>query len=218
MRFQSPLHVRIAGVVASALALGAGVAALAQEPERQSGIYLEVPGKTGDEALVRMEASMMQPETKGMLGATLTAGLKGVEQFGVLEDEESALRLETGAVSFQFHFLPKGKRTPKVPSSLEEMIENMGDMSDLPPMADSPGEFGLIGLDVVDGTRRANMGKVGGIMRSRGKPKNLIEFTVKEIGKDTYRVTPKSPLPPGEYVFVYQSQAGGYVWDFGVDR
>lgn len=202
------------------LALVVALAGLlhAQAPGRQTGIYLEAAGKSDEAALVRLESNMMQPEQKGMLGATLTGGLMGVESIGVLEGPRADLRLETGASSFQFLFEAKGKRMPKMPTNLDEALENTWDTSSMPPTADSPKDFGLIKLEVKDDSRRVSMGKVGGLTGGRGKPKGLIECTVQEIGPNTYRVKPKTPLADGEYAFVYLEQGGGFAWDFGVDR
>lgn len=189
---------------------------LAMVPQQhQTGIFVEDPGQSGAEALSRLESTMMQPDTQGTMGAAMTGGLGGVETAGMLEGERAARRVEPG-VSFQFHFEEKSKRMPKMPTNLDEALENTWDTSSLPPTANAPKEFGLIKLEVKEGNRSASLGKAGGLMGGRGKPKGLVECVVEEIAPNTYRVKPKAPLAPGEYAFVYLDQGGGFVWDFGV--
>lgn len=61
----------------------------------------------------------------------------------------------------------------------------------------------------------ARAGGPGGIRGAEGD----VELTVEKVAEGTYRLTPKSPLAPGEYGLAESTGVGGpgAVYDFGVD-
>ncbi len=92
--------------------------------------------------------------------------------------------------------------------------------------ATSPNEFALVVLDVNKGKdiRELETGKVNAWVGADVgvKKDNVVGFDMTEIGNGVYKVTPREPLPPGEYCFFYQGTVpqGGVnnqsVFDFSV--
>ena len=84
--------------------------------------------------------------------------------------------------------------------------------------AQSPSEFSLIQFKLKDGQREMVVGKQKGFTANIGvDPKDAIQFDVEEIGDSIFKVTPLSPLIPGEYGFVLRAGSEAYrIYDFNI--
>ncbi|HEY2710197.1 MAG TPA: hypothetical protein VGI95_19315 [Caulobacteraceae bacterium] len=74
----------------------------------------------------------------------------------------------------------------------------------MPGPAPSPALFTLIHFDVVGGNREALIQQLGaGGDQSGGVGRARVTFNFAEVSPGVFKVTPDSPLEPGQYAFVY---------------
>jgi hypothetical protein len=201
-------------VAIGAVLLLVGAAATAQAPPpRPAGIYLEVPGKSGDDAVIKIHGAFAtEMKTKGMAGMMLTGGLKKAGMVGVLAGAAATVRAAGGDVAFDFYFDQRAGSSP-MSMTPEDAMKMMGG-DGMPMMAHRAEEFMLIRLTPKENEREAQLGAVG----STGKSKDAVPCAFQTLAPGIFRVRPKDPLPPGEYAFTFVSQGGGgQLWDFGVD-
>ena len=78
--------------------------------------------------------------------------------------------------------------------------------------------FALLRLTVKEGNRELEAILMPLIKGKMQHQTNQIEVTQEELDKDTTKLVPRQPLPPGEYAIVefLDDKLNLYVWDFGV--
>jgi len=195
--------------MATAAALVVVTAAQGQAPP-QSGIYVEAGA---GQAEVRLPGAALEDlKATGMGKSMLTMGLSKPKMKAAISGVKADTRV-TGDVTFRFQFAQRGgAATPEM--SMADMMAMMGGDGGIPSMVKGPQDIILVKLSVGDERRDVELGTAGG-----GRPKDAVQFTAERIGAGAFRVKPKEPLAPGEYVF-YAHQNGqpmGAAWDFGVD-
>ena len=204
----------LATVLVSAVGCGGlvGAAALAaSEPTaiKDAGLYLASPSKDGSEPAtpVKLRGTMAQMHPKGIAKTMLLMGHSKPTLGLQLSGEKAEVRATTGSPAFSF-YLP-----PSQGNGMDDMMRVMsGDAP--PPQARSGAEFVLIRLHPKDGGREAEVGQQKG-----QHTKDTLQSSSESLGNSLYRVSPKEPLPPGEYAFYWGEQGfSGIVWDFGVGQ
>jgi hypothetical protein len=183
--------------------------------ERKSGIYVEVPGKTGDAAFIRL--TPIEPLTAAgqmSMNPATAMGFGSTPIHATYSGAKAAIRVSSDGASFEFRLadpLPK-----KGPKSMADVAAMADALEGLPPDAKKAQDFFLVRFKVNGGQREAQVGQVG--RGYSGKSKDAVEFVSEVLGPKAFRVKPKAPLPPGEYGFYFGPQTGSQVWDFGVDK
>lgn len=190
-------------VVAMCVCLAAASGARAQGPATHApGIYAEVPGKTGDEALVQLRAVMLQSVDRKGRGKQ-ERGLLG----GSLAGAAATVRVPSGPVAFDF-YLSDGQRgaPPPPPPNLDFSAAFQMPMNFMPP-AKSAEEFTLLRLTPEGDARHVQAGK---------NSPSAVPVAVERLDKNVFRVRPKAPLAAGEYAFMWAALAS-QLWEFGVE-
>ncbi len=91
----------------------------------------------------------------------------------------------------------------------------------------SPNDFKLIKLDKKKGNRQFNSGSIGAFGASTSIPgKYIVNFKYERVSGNTYKITFKEELKPGEYCFMYsgdhqtydRSGSGIKIFDFGIKQ
>ena len=96
--------------------------------------------------------------------------------------------------------------------------------------ASSPNEFKLLRLDVSKGKREYVSAKIKGNGKTENSidSKHIIDFKYSKVSENAYKIYFPTPLPPGEYCFIYlanndnpnpywiNTTSGNRVFDFGV--
>ncbi len=209
-------------VACSVLALCAPAVARPASPP-VPGIYLEMPGKSGDEARVRLKAELIQNEKQtGTAKMVISQGFAKAGIVGVIGGSSASVRVPSGDVAFYFYLDPKADSGSSQMNMEEAMKMMQGE--GMPRDVKSADEFVLLRMTPKEDTRQAEIGTTGGFFGrggGMGKSKDAVPCSVENLGGGAYRVRPKQPLAPGEYAFTVHSQAGGgaggQFWDFGVD-
>ncbi len=187
---------------------GLGTLVLAADaPARPPGIYL----KNG-ETLVRVPASIPQTRQTGMLKVMLSSGLAKGDVIATLNGARADTRTPRSA-SFRFQL---GSPGDQMQNGLASMMN--GDI--MPTQAKSGDDFVLVRFEAKGDSREAQVATYGGHSGKTGRgTKNAVAFTTETVGPHVFQVTPREPLPPGEYGFYFASSQGfnGQIWDFGVD-
>ncbi len=82
-----------------------GALAIAQAPAQPSpGIYLQTPGKSGDEGRVRLRAVMVtEMKQTGMLKMIATSGLAKGAVVGAISGEHATVRTPAGDIQFTIY-------------------------------------------------------------------------------------------------------------------
>ncbi len=205
----------IVAAIGAAIAL-MGTFAMAQAPAPPSpGIYLQMPGKGGDEGRVRLRAVMVtEMKQKGMLKMVATSGLAKSAVVGAIAGEHAAVRAPAGEIQFIIYLNPGAAGSG--PGNLEEMMKMSN--GDSMPAGRSAEDFVLLRMTPRNNTREAELGKQSRSGRLENS-KDAVPCSVERVGDNAFRVRPREALAPGEYAFTANGQAGagGQIWDFGVD-
>lgn len=154
-----------------------------------------------------------QAKTGGIFGYALTGGLASMSIKAAIPG--SAATLNTSKTpTFYFFFDDSNPGTAAQTSAW---------LAGSASVVKSPSEFSLVQLMEKKGRREARVGSANIAGAKTGiMDKDRIEFTYEQVRQGVFRVTPKQPLPPGQYGFVYSvaGAAGGAltarVYDFGV--
>ena len=207
--------------VAAALALMGAVAIAHAAAPTSPGIYVEAPGKSGEDSMVKLRSVMVR-ETKqtGLAKTMLTGGLLKGTVLQTISGASATVRVPSGEVAFDFYLNPKDPASMQSMNPMEAAQQMMsegglpGSGDWMPTSATKADEFLLVRL------------KPGGDARTAQFPtgigahsKDEVPCGIEKIGDNAYRVRPRSPLGPGEYAFTYSPQGGpgGQYWDFGID-
>jgi hypothetical protein len=160
------------------------------------GVYIAGPSK-----MLRMDATATnQAKTGGILGFALTGGIASMSVKASVSNETSRYPTSEHKPVFYFFFDDAGGNASQGSTWLA------GSAS----VVTSPNEFTLIHLDKKKGRREARVGSrnIGGI-KTGVMDKDRIEFDYELVRTGVYRATPRGPLQPGEYGFIYSVAGSG---------
>jgi hypothetical protein len=164
-----------------------------------SGVYLiDTPGQR----LQRIDPTMSnQAKTGGIFGYALTMGLASMSIKVAISGDAARVVAPTGSPSFYFFFDASNPETSNLASSWSAGSAQT---------VTSPSEFTLIRLVPKNGRREARVGSLNiagaktGVMDS-----DRIAFDYEMVRPGVYKATPKQPLQPGQYGFIYAIAGGG---------
>jgi hypothetical protein len=160
----------------------------------ETGIYLY--GQDGGTARMSILEPTVNENTKssGGVGSVATLGLKKMKWKATLAGPHSAVATVGKNVAFYFYFGDSGGR---------------GEASFGGPS--SPNDFTLLKFEVHDNERQVVVMKAGTLGNSFGpEQKDKVEVTVVKIRPGVYKASPNSPLPAGEYCFLYSTGSGSF--------
>lgn len=171
-----------------------------------AGIYV----LDGDQRTLLEPTVFSGGKTGGMFMASLTMGIKKAKWKAVVRSPRAVLRMPGRQPAFLFIFERQG-------SGLSHAETILG--------ASSANEFVLARMAVNDHERELIVGEFGAFGASAGtRSEDTIQLEIARVQRGVYRVSPRSPLPPGEYCFYYaggmsasQTNGQGKLFDFGVD-
>ncbi len=181
------------------------------------GIYVEMPGKSGDDAKVKLQGVMVTNiSEKGAWKMALSQGFAKGAMVATIDGSSAAVRVPAGNIAFDFLLDPRPGGGNSA-ASMDEMMKAMSGEG-MPATARSADDFQLLHLTPKAHTREVQIGTQGrGGMSS--KTKDAVPCVIEKVGEREFRVRPKDPLEPGEYAFSYSTQdRGSQLWDFGVDK
>lgn len=174
----------------------------------EPGIYVIDKGKA-----IMIEPTIFSgSRTNPLLGA-ITYGLARTKMRAKIQRRAANVRSSSAQPIFYFVFNPAYR---------DSGAAMAGGWWGLP--ATSPNEFVLVSMDVKAASREAVIGEYGTFTgyNSGTRDKDTREYSFEKLGPGVYRVTPVTPLAPGEYCFYYAANVGGYgvaggkVFDFGI--
>lgn len=172
----------------------------------ESGIHF-VAGAGGVELLE--PTTFTSGRTSNVLASALTSGLAPVKLKAIVAGNSATIRSDDASLEFYFVF----DRTSGGLSSSGSFWSALT----------SPNEFTLVRLDTKTDRREATVGSFSALGSQTGtEGKSVVPTTFVRLKPGVYRVTPKAPLPPGEYAFFPASafgnvQGASRLFDFGVD-
>jgi hypothetical protein len=178
-----------------------------------SGVYLI---DTAGNRLQRVDPTMSnQAKTGGIFGYALTGGIASMSIKVAISGDAARVAAPTGSPAFYFFFDASNPATSNLASSWAAGSAQT---------VTSPSEFTLIKLTQKRGRREARVGSMNiagaktGVMDS-----DRIAFDYEMVRPGVYKVSPKQPLRPGQYGFIYAIAGGGTagamtarVFDFSV--
>lgn len=203
---------------ATALQPNQAVSADPNNPDsaHDAGIY------TFNEAPSGHKMAMLEPsvygggKTGGFFASAMTYGIAKAKVKAIIRGAHSNTRITDAKTIFYFYF--------------EEKSAGLSNSSSIFGGTSTPNEYTLLRFDVKKSTRETTIGKFSEWGGSSGNDeKATVPFAYVKLRPGVYKVTPSSPLKPGEYGFVapgimavatpYGGAAGssGRVFDFGVD-
>lgn len=176
----------------------------------KSGIYFKK-----NENFKKIFPTVFSGTKTNTLGAAFTYGIASAKIKSVMNGEHSKNIINTNVPDFFFFFDKKEQ------NNFAESASNWWFT-----VASSPNEFVLVKLNAKKGKREMETGTVNLYAgNSIGiDEKYIIGFEIDVINDLEFKVTPKSPLEPGEYCFFYQGiiPQGGYnnqsVFDFSISE
>jgi len=175
-----------------------------------AGIYWR-PKEKRDKQMVALEPSVYsQGKSGGMFTSAMTYGIAKAKWKAVVRGDRSNLRTSESTPEFWFYF--------------EEKSHGLSQSAGYFTAASSPNEFILAKMEQKDKDRELIVSEFGAFRASAGtRSKDVMDFDFEKVAPGVYKVTPKSPLKPGEYCFFYagtnmgMGMTGGKLFDFGID-
>ncbi len=191
------------------VSVDAGPAALRQITE--PGIYLFEDGK-----MTGIEPSVFSGTKANFLKGALTYGIMKTKFRAKVRQSSANLKVGSGQPVFYFVFNPDYKNSGATMAGTPGMWWGMP--------ATSPAEFMMVQMAVKKASREAVMGEYGAFsgMSTGARDEDIREYSFEKIKTGVYKVSPKTPLLPGEYCFFYAGNvvglgfAGGKVFDFSI--
>jgi hypothetical protein len=192
------------------------VCAGADPPARPRGIYLKATEKGHADGFVRVPATaVLQTRQTGMFKVMLSSGFAKGDVIAVLGGTRASIRASRAA-AFRFQLEQGASDSMGGATSLMGMMN--GDL--MPAEAKSAEDFVLVRFKEKGDSREAQVATYGGRSGRTGRgSKDALPFTTEALGAHVFQVTPREPLPAGEYGFYFAGSQGfsGQIWDFGVD-
>jgi hypothetical protein len=180
-----------------------------QSPQ-DAGIYWR-PKEKRDKQMVGLEPSVYsQGKSGGMFTSAMTYGIAKAKWKAVVRGDRANLRTSESTPEFWFYF--------------EEKSHGLSQSAGYFTAASSPNEFILAKMERKDKDRELIVSEFGAFRASAGtRSQDVVDIDFVKIAPGIYKVTPKSPLKPGEYCFFYagtnmgMGMTGGKLFDFGID-
>jgi hypothetical protein len=175
---------------------------------RDAGIYL----RTG-ETYTPLEPTVFSGgKSGGVFTSGLTMGIKKAKWKAVVRTPRAGQRIQTTTPEFYFYF---ENRSSGLNGSIGSLFG-----------ASSPNEFVLARMQQGDDERQLIVGEFGVFGASSGtRSQDTIALAITRLEPGIYKVSPREPLPAGEYCFFYAAGAStfaasgtGKLFDFGVDE
>lgn len=171
------------------------------DPQRPhpSGLYLI---DTSANRLARMDPTVSnQAKTGGLFGYALTMGIASMSVKVAIDGETARVVSPAATPSFYFFFDASNPTTANITSSWAAGSAQT---------VSSPSEFTLIRLMEKKGRREARVGSLNiGGAKTGVMDHDKIAFDYEMVREGVYKVTPKEPLEPGQYGFIYALAGGG---------
>ncbi len=183
-----------------------------------SGIYLYTKDRAGKPQMIVLErASYQGAKSGGMLGYSMTYGLKKMKTKAVIPGTRAGIRVQDAAPVFYFYFDDKQ-------AGLGKTYFGMSNLS-------NPNQFALLRLEVKKSDRETVIGQMGALGTSSGSDANsMVPFKSERIRAGLYKVS-IDQIRSGEYCFMGTSgpqvtgMAAAYggvtgatdLFDFGAD-
>ena len=178
------------------------------------GLYL-LSGEGANARTQRIDpTASSQAKTGGLLGYALTGGIASMSVKVAITNDAARTRATTGKPRFYMFFDESNNAaaTSTWASGFNTVVT-------------SPAEFNLIRLNKKDGRREARVGSVNLAGAKSGiMDKDRLSFGYQMIRPGVYQVDVSTPLPPGEYGFMFSIGGGGTsgamtarIFDFGVE-
>jgi hypothetical protein len=164
-----------------------------------SGIYLYAKDRNAEYKLTVLEQAAYQgSKTGGLLGASLTYGIKKAKMKAVIPGQHASIRSSDASPVFYFYFEDKA-------AGLGKGGFGAGSVS-------NPNQFALVKLDVTKSSRETTIGEFGAFGSSSGtSEKSMITFKSERLRSGLYKVVVNQAMEGGEYCFlVSQANMGAF--------
>jgi len=175
------------------------------------GIYMYTSQNSGGKLTLLEPTVYTQGKSGGVFASAMTYGIAKVKWKAVVRDAHANTRTSDPSAVFYFYFEEKN-------AGLSQF--SFGGTS-------TPNEFTLLRFDVKATSRETVVMQANAFGSSEGTDdKANVPFTHVKIRPGVYKVTPSSPLKPGEYGFLSAMAMGAFapgaaganrVFDFGVN-
>jgi hypothetical protein len=165
-----------------------------------AGVYLLVKGAAA--RMQRLDATVTnQAKTGGIWGYALTGGIASASIKAAIQNETARISVDEAFPVFFFFFDE---------SNPEASRQALAWASGTAATVTSPSEFTLIRLNKKEGRREARVGSINiGGSKTGVMDSDRLAFQYDLVRPGVYRVTPRDPLNPGEYGFIYSMSGGG---------
>lgn len=175
-----------------------------------SGIYWQ-PKERRDKHMVELDPSVYsQAKSGGLFKSAMTYGIAKAKWKAVVRGSRATVRTSETAPEFWFYFNVKSTGLSQSGSFLSA--------------ATSPNEFILAKMERKHKDRELVVDQFGAFGSSTGtRSKDTVAFDFVKMAPGIYKVTPREPLKPGEYCFLYagtnmaMGMTGGKLYAFGID-
>jgi hypothetical protein len=159
-----------------------------------AGIYLyDHEGNTARMTLLDPKANE-NTKSSGGFGSAATIGVMKMKWKATLGGSQAAVATADKNVAFYLYFGESSGR---------------GESSFAGPS--SPSEFTLVRFEVHHNERQVQVMKAGTLGNSFGTDeKDRVPVSSVKIRPGVFKVSPNSPLPPGEYCFLYSTGSGSF--------
>jgi len=181
--------------------------------DHEAGIYMYYTTSGGKRKLVELEPTVYsQGRMGGYWASAVTYGIAKIKWKAVVRSPHAAVSTVDRDTVFYFYFEEKGA--------------GLGHSSSI---TSTPNEFNLLHFDVKKDTREAivmQMNSFGG-MQTGSQDNATVRFTSTKVRPGVYKVTPSTPLQPGEYCFLSGQSVGAFMpgagsanrlFDFGITQ
>ena len=181
---------------ATAMSMDAADPAVPHPP----GVYLLMEGPAP--AMKRIDATVSnQAKTGGILGYALTSGIASMSIKAAIPGESARTNTTSTRPVFYFFF---DEANPD--SARQAVTWSSGSNATVT----SPNEFTLVRLNQKKGRREARVGSINiGGAKTGVMDKDQIPFDYNMVRPGVFKATPREPLGPGEYGFMYAITGGG---------
>ena len=165
-----------------------------------TGVYLLVDGAAP--AMTRIDATVSnQAKTGGIIGYALTSGIASMSIKAAIPGESA--RTNTTNVRPVFYFFFDESNPDSARQATTWASGSNASVS-------SPNEFTLVRLNQKKGRREARVGSVNiGGAKTGVMDKDQIPFDYTMVRPGVFKATPREPLGPGEYGFMFAITGGG---------
>jgi len=164
------------------------------------GVYLLTDGPAP--TMKRIDATVSnQAKTGGIFGYALTGGIASISIKAAIPGESARTSTANGQPKFYFFFDESN------PDSARQAITWSSGTN---ASVTSPNEFTLVRLGQKKGRREARVGSMNiGGAKTGVMDKDQIPFDYDMVRPGVFKATPRAPIGPGEYGFLYAITGGG---------